>query len=259
MINIQSNPSGAFYGSCAVVTGAKGDLGRAISIHLASRGAAVVAVDLPGTDWSTLKRALPPNSSLSTVEADVTDEAHVVRYIRHAADICGRIDILVNSAGAEGPVLPLQCYPLDSFKHVLAVNVTGVFLAMKHVLPLMYTQGAGSVVNLSSVAGLIGSSNMVGYTASKHAVVGLTRAAAVEAGPHGVRVNSVNPGPIESRMLTSIAGGGRDVRQSLTSRVPAGRMGTPEEVASVVAFLASADASFCNGGVYTVDGGRHVT
>ncbi|PTS91361.1 MULTISPECIES: SDR family NAD(P)-dependent oxidoreductase [unclassified Caulobacter] len=248
----------ALEGKIAVITGAAGAIGTATSRLMAERGATIVAVDMPGTDWSGLKAALPGDTRLVTAEADVTDEASVAAYVEKARAECGRIDVFFNNAGIEGPVQPIESYPLDAFMKVLGVNVAGVFLGLKHVLPVMYAQGSGSIINTSSVAGLTGAVGMAGYCTSKHAVIGVTRVAAVEAAPKGVRVNCVNPGPIESRMMQSIntgqSGDPKLAHDLISNAVPAKRYGTPEEVAGLVAFLASDDATYCNGGFYTVDG-----
>lgn len=245
-------------GKVAVITGAAGAIGMATSKLMAERGATIVAVDIPGTDWSKLKAALPRDAKLITAEADVTDEASVAAYVEKAKAEGGRIDIFFNNAGIEGVVQPIESYPLDAFMKVLGVNVAGVFLGLKYVLPVMYAQGAGSIINTSSVAGLTGAAGMAGYCTSKHAVVGVTRVAAIEAAPKGVRVNCVNPGPIESRMMQSIntgqSGDPKLAHDQISSAVPAKRYGAPEEVAGLVAFLASDDSTYCNGGVYTVDG-----
>ncbi|MBO9707683.1 MAG: SDR family oxidoreductase [Caulobacter sp.] len=250
-------------GKVAVITGAAGAIGTATAKLLAERGAAIVGVDIPGADWSRLRGVLPEGARLVTAEADVTDEASVKAYVDKAKAECGRIDIFFNNAGIEGPVKPIQDYPLDRFLKVLGVNVAGVFLGLKYVLPVMYAQGTGSVINTSSVAGLIGSPGMAGYNTSKHAVIGLTRVAATETAPQGVRVNCVNPGPIESRMMQSINSGqaadAKAAHDATSAMVPAKRYGTPEEVAGLVAFLASDEATYCNGGFYTVDGALSAT
>jgi NAD(P)-dependent dehydrogenase (short-subunit alcohol dehydrogenase family) len=159
--------------------------------------------------------------------------------------------------------VPLGDYPPDAFERVMAVNVGGVFLGLRAVLPGMIERGAGAVVNLSSVAGLEGVPGIGPYSASKHAVVGLTKSAAKEAGPHGVRVNAVAPGPIATRMIDALATGlapedpsGAAGREILTSMTPIGRYGGPEEVARVIAFLCSPASSYVNGAVWTVDGGQ---
>jgi NAD(P)-dependent dehydrogenase (short-subunit alcohol dehydrogenase family) len=246
-------------GKVAVITGADGAIGRATAALLAQRGASIVAVDRPQVDLSGYGRHLPAGATLATASADVTDEAAVAAYARKALDAFGRIDIFFNNAGVEGLVSPIEDYPLAVFRQVIDVNVVGVFLGLKHMLPVMYAQGSGCVVNTSSVAGLKGSPGLSAYNASKHAVVGLTRAAAAEAGPRGVRVVSVNPGPIESRMMASINTGqatdAAAAHAATVARIPQRRYGTAGEVAELVAFLASDAASFCNGGTYSVDGG----
>jgi len=250
-------------GKVAVITGAAGAIGAATARIMAERGATIFGVDIAGADWSRLKSALPDGAKLVTAEADVTDEASVKAYVDKAKAELGRIDIFFNNAGIEGPVQPIESYPLDAFLKVLGVNVAGVFLGLKYVLPVMYAQGSGSVINTSSVAGLIGSPGMAGYNTSKHAVIGITRVAATEAAPKGVRVNCVNPGPIESRMMDSINKGqsadAKAAHDAISGAVPAKRYGTPQEVAGLVAFLASDDAGYCNGGFYTVDGALSAT
>jgi NAD(P)-dependent dehydrogenase (short-subunit alcohol dehydrogenase family) len=173
----------------------------------------------------------------------------------------GAIHALSKNAGIVGILKPVSEYPLEVFQKVLAANVVGVFLCMKHTIPIMVEQGGGSIINNSSIAGLIGTPGIIGYSASKHAVMGLTRTAAVEWGRKGIRVNSVNPGPIESRMMgfleeSGMPGKADEARESIVKGVPAGRYGTPDEVAAVVAFLASDDSTYVNGATYSVDGGQ---
>ena len=250
---------GSLAGKVALITGAAGVIGSATAALFARRGAAIVAVDRPGADFTMLRSVLAQSERESFfVEADVTQEDDVRRYVATAIEAAGRIDIFFNNAGIEGPQASLADYPLAEFRRILEVNVVGVFLGLQAVLPLMQAQGSGAIVNTSSIAGMIGATNMAGYIASKHAVLGLTRVAALEGAPFGVRVNSVHPGFIDSRMLSDIATRLGGDAAGLAASVPAGRLGTPEEVAKAVAFLASDESSYMNGSALVLDGGQTV-
>lgn len=247
-------------GKVALVTGAGGAIGAATALLMLARGASVVAVDRAGTALDQLERDAGPGASLHLTQADVTSEPSVAGYVAEAMKAFGRIDVFFNNAGVEGHVTPIADYPLAEFEHVLQVNVVGVFLGLKHVIPVMAEQGGGSIINTSSVAGLIGSPGLSAYVASKHAVIGLTRTAAIECGAKNIRVNSVNPGPIESRMMRSIEsqaapGAPKAVHDQFAQRIPLGRYGGCDEVASMVAYLASDEAKYLTGGVFVVDGG----
>ena len=247
-------------GKTALITGAAGAIGLAIARLLASRGAQIAALDIAGTDFAPMKDAVRDQKQLLTLEAHVTDAAAFAAAVAATVKTFGRIDIFFNNAGIEGPGAPIPDYPLQEFRKVIEVNVIGIFLGLKLVIPEMAKAGQGSSINSSSVAGLVGSSGLCGYVASKHAVLGLTRTAAVECGAKGIRVNCVNPGPIESRMMVAIENGlGADaaaaMHADIAGAIPMKRYGTPEEVAGVVAFLASDEAAFVNGAAYTVDGG----
>jgi NAD(P)-dependent dehydrogenase (short-subunit alcohol dehydrogenase family) len=248
-------------GKVALVTGAGGEIGAATIRLMAARGARIVAVDRDARSLQRLSAALP---DLITCEADVADEDAVRRYVEYAQSRTGRIDVFFNNAGIEGPVCPIADYPLADFRRVIDVNVVGVFLGLKHVIPVMHATGGGSIVNSSSVAGLTGSPGICAYNASKHAVIGLTRSAAAEWAGKGIRINSINPGPIASRMMRSLEEGmapgkADDMRSRFSAMIPAGRYGSPEEVAALVAFLASEDARYIHGAVFTIDGGFTVS
>jgi NAD(P)-dependent dehydrogenase (short-subunit alcohol dehydrogenase family) len=248
-------------GRVAVVTGAAGVIGTATMRLLAERGARLVAVDRREQDLEAAIKDLPASAQALAVAADVTDEDEVAGYVRAAVDKFGAIDAFYNNAGIEGDIKPITEYSLETFRRVLDVNVVGVFLGMKHVLPVMLEQNKGSIVNTASIAGLMGSPHIAVYSASKHAVIGLTKSAAWECTGTGVRINCVCPGLIDSRMLSTILqgrthGNTPPPEDKILERIPARRLGQASEVASIVAFLASDEASYVSGSAYTVDGGR---
>jgi NAD(P)-dependent dehydrogenase (short-subunit alcohol dehydrogenase family) len=248
-------------GKVAVVTGAAGIIGSATIRLLAERGAKIVAVDRKAADLEAAIKELPASAQALAITADVSDEDEVKDYVRATIAKFGTIDVFYNNAGIEGQVKAITDYPLEEFRRVIDVNVVGVFLGMKHVLPVMLKQNKGSIINTASIAGLIGSPHIAVYSASKHAVVGLTKSAAWECTGTGVRINCVCPGMIDSRMLSTIiqgrAGGNAPPpMEKIVERIPARRLGQASEVASIVAFLASDEASYVSGSAYTVDGGR---
>lgn len=244
-------------GKVAVVTGAAGGIGRAVVERLCSEGVSVLAVDLAA---ETLAEALSGIDGVFVpVAADVTSEPQVRSMLEAARERFGQLDCLVNNAGIEGVAARIEDYPTDVYDQVMAVNVKGVFLGMKHAVPLMAERG-GSIVNTASTAGLQGNPLLPAYNASKHAVIGLTRSAAQAHGRSGIRVNAVCPSPIETRMMRSIereiGGNAPDAaKQRFENAIPLGRYGEPEEVAALVAFLLSDEAAFINGSIYSIDGG----
>jgi len=251
-------------GKVAIITGAGSGQGRAAAIRFCREGANVVVsdVDTAGGEQTVADIAASGGTGQATfVSADVSDEDQVRELAASAASTFGKVDILYNNAGIEGDITPIVRYSLETFRRVLDVNVVGVFLGLKHVLPVMLKQNRGSIINTASIAGLIGSPDIPAYTASKHAVIGLTKSAAIECAGTAVRVNCVCPGLIDSRMLSAIVEGRNTgnapvPNEKIVDRTPARRLGLASEVASVVAFLASDDASYVTGSAYTVDGGR---
>ena len=253
-------------GKTALITGAAGGIGQAAAKLFAEEGARVVLVDLDEGALQDLVRFIGEERA-SSVVADVTQPDQASNYVQAAVERWGGIDILLANAGIEGVIAPIPDYPIDTFDQVMAVNVRGVWLGIKYVVPVMQQRGGGSIVITSSTAGVSGTADMSAYTVSKHAVIGLMRTAAMEGAPFGIRVNTVNPAPIETRMMRSIEElrvaalddseiTVEQMKRSAAARIPLQRYGNPEEVARLMLFLASEESSFCTGGVYMVDGGR---
>jgi len=254
-----------FSGKVALVTGGGNGIGRAACVAFAKQGAKVVAVDRDGAAAEATAGIIRQNGGDAVaVTADVTKSADVKAYVKAAIDKYGRIDCFFNNAGIEGKVAHTVDYDEAVFDAVIGVNVKGVFLGLKHVLPEMIRQGGGSIVNTASVAGLVGTPGMPAYVASKHAVIGLTKTAAGEVARQGIRVNAVCPGPVDTRMIHSLGtqlspGDPTAFRQRYESALPTGRYTTPEEIANMVLFLCSDLASNTTGGQFVVDGGRTST
>jgi NAD(P)-dependent dehydrogenase (short-subunit alcohol dehydrogenase family) len=250
-----------FEGKVVLITGAAGGIGRAAAVRFAAEGARLGLVDrAPDGLRETLAAVEKAGGAGVTVEADVTRSADVARYAAAVAERWGGVDCFFNNAGILGDVRTLVDYPEETFDRVLAVNVKGVWLGIKTVAPLLRARGGGVIVNTASIAGLRGSRNLVAYTASKHAVVGLTRTAALELAPSGIRVNAVCPSPIDTAMVRDLESRASPANpaafhERLAGSIPLRRYGQPEEVAALVAFLCSADAGYITGGIYPVDGG----
>ena len=251
-----------FTDKIALVTGGGNGIGRASALLFAEHGAAVVVVDNDAAAAADTARLITEHGGDALdVAADVSRSDQVQAYVAAALRKHDRIDCFFNNAGIEGQVAPTAEYDEDVFDSVMAVNVKGVFLGLRHVLPVMLKQGSGTVVNSASIAGLVGSPGMPAYVASKHAVIGLTKVTAGEVSGAGVRVNAVCPGPIETRMIQGLAeqinpSDPDTVHKGYHSNIPLGRYGQANEVANVVLFLCSDLASNITGAQYVVDGGR---
>ncbi|MBT2583248.1 SDR family oxidoreductase [Planococcus sp. ISL-109] len=240
-------------GKVAVITGGAAGIGKVTAKRFLAEGAKVVLVDISEEMLEETKQEL--GGEVVTVQADVSKEDQVKKYVDKAVEAFGKIDVFLNNAGIEGKVAPLIEQTAEDFDKVIAINVRGMFLGMKHVLPVMYKQGAGSVINMSSVAGLSGSPNVIPYITSKHAVVGLTKAAAVESARYQVRVNSVHPSPVNTRMMRSLEEGLGTSEAELSKMIPLGRYGESEDISNLVLFLASDESTFISGAQYRIDGG----
>jgi NAD(P)-dependent dehydrogenase (short-subunit alcohol dehydrogenase family) len=251
-----------FTGKVALITGGGNGIGRAAALGFAKRGAKIVVVDKDGAAAkATADTIKHHNGDAIPVTADVTKSADVQAYVKAAMDKYGRIDCFFNNAGIEGKVCSIVDYDEALFDSVIGINVKGVFLGLKYVMPVMIKQGTGTIVNTASVAGVVGTPSLAPYVASKHAVIGLTKSAAGEVARAGVRVNAICPGPVDTRMIHSLEAqidpsNPDGVGERYAANIPIGRYTTPDEVANMVLFLCSDLASSITGGQYLVDGGR---
>ncbi|QYY33148.1 MULTISPECIES: SDR family NAD(P)-dependent oxidoreductase [Cupriavidus] len=239
-----------------LITGATAGIGRATALAFAAKGARLVCSGRNATAGDALVSELRQmGAEADFLAADISLEGDVIRLVRHAIERFGSLDIAVNSAGTEGTPGSIVEQTVESYTTTFNANVLGTFLCMKHELQAMISQKRGSIVNLSSTMGSRGNPRNPMYVASKHAVEGLTKSAALDAIQSNVRVNAVAPGPIETGMLERIAGG-TDRVASVAATIPAGRVGTPEEVADAILFLASEQATYITGQILHVNGGK---
>jgi NAD(P)-dependent dehydrogenase (short-subunit alcohol dehydrogenase family) len=244
-------------GKVAIVTGAVGNIGLATTRLFLQEGASVLLVDREEARLREVVKEFDPRNA-EIFGADVTKEGDVEAYVRHAVEQFGGVDIFFNNAGIEGPITPIADYPEDGFDAVMDVNAKGVFLGVKHGLPKM--REWGSMIITSSIMGLRGGVRSIGYTASKHAVIGIMRAAAKDAGPRHIRVNTIHPGFVKSEMLGRIQQRNAELglpanEEFYMRQVPFGIYVTPHEIAQTVLFLASDDSRQVTGQTIAIDGG----
>ncbi|GAB3290407.1 SDR family oxidoreductase [Hymenobacter humi] len=254
----------SFQGKSIIITGAAMGLGLAAAQELAAHGANLLLVDYNEQSLATARQQLAtqaPNARMETFVADVSNEEAVKNYVAAAVKAFGRIDGLYNNAGIEGKQASLVDYDVAVFKKVIDINLMGVYYGMRYVIPVMQQQGYGRIVNVSSVGGIRGVLHQMAYVASKHAVSGMTKNAALEYGRHGIVTNAIAPGAILTPMVAEAF---REINPTdpkkaeteYAQRNPTHRLGLPEEVAKVVAFLLSEDASYLNGQTIAIDGGE---
>jgi len=245
-----------FEGQVAVITGAAAGFGLAVATRLAEEGARVVLVDVAA---DALHSAAEKLGGLPVV-ADVSQESEVDKYVAAAVQAHGRIDLFFNNAGIEGRMAPMTELSVEDFDRVWAVNARGVFMGLRAVLKVMKPQESGAIVNTASMAAIKGAATFSPYIASKHAVLGLTKSAALEGAPYGIRVNCVAPGHIDTRMARALTAqidpdDPEGVFRSVSESVPLGkRYGTATEVASLAIWLLSAESEYVSGGLYLIDG-----
>jgi NAD(P)-dependent dehydrogenase (short-subunit alcohol dehydrogenase family) len=250
---------GRFDGRVAVVTGGAAGFGKAVARRLLADGAEVVLVDRDAEALAATAAELTEVRPVRAVRADVSQEADVAGYVVEALDAHGRIDAFFNNAGIEGRMAPMTELSVDDFDRVVAVNLRGVFLGLRDVLRVMKAQGGGAIVNTASMAGIRGSATFSPYVASKHGVIGLTRCAALEGAPFGIRVNTIAPGHIDTRMARDLTvqvdpDDPQAAYERAVARIPLARYGTAEEVANLATWLLSDEASYVSGATHLIDG-----
>ena len=251
---------GQLEGKIAVITGGAGGIGVAAGKRFANEGAQVLLVDLDEQGLMTACEAIGGNA-VSYLVADVTQADDNARMVQTATERYGGVDIFLANAGIEGDVASLLDYDESRFDQVMAVNVKGPFLALRAAIPAMRLRGGGSVIITSSITGVRGTPRLAPYATSKHAVIGLMRSAAKEFAAEGIRVNTVNPSPVQTRMMRSIEEGmmpsdPASMQQSMAANIPMQRYAEPEDIANIMLFLASDESRFMTGSTYFADGGN---
>ena len=243
-------------GMIALITGGSRGIGRATALAFAQEGARIVVSGRRDREGQALTQELRARGvEAEFIRADVRHEDDVRNLVDKTVARFGRLDVAVNNAGTEGKPGPVTEQTAESYAATFDTNVLGVLLSMKHEMRVMLAQGSGSIVNVSSTYGRTGAAGASIYAASKHAVEGLTKSAALEAAASGVRINMVAPGPIDTGMLNRFAGTA-ERKAGMAATVPLNRVGRPEEIAQTILFLASDKASFITGAPYVVDGGK---
>jgi NAD(P)-dependent dehydrogenase (short-subunit alcohol dehydrogenase family) len=245
----------SFVGKVALVTGGTSGIGRATAIALAREGADVVITGRRETEGEQVLQQIHDAGAKGLfIRSDVTHEADIVNTVEQTVTTFGHLDIAFNNAGIEGAAAPFVETTIDNFDAIINTNVRGVFLSMKHEIAQMQKSGGGAIVNNASMGGLIGFKGLSAYIASKHAVLGLTKTAALEVLSDDIRVNAICPGLIDTALQDRLWGHDEQAKIGFAAQSPAGRLGTPEEVAASVLYLCSEAASFVTGHSLVVDG-----
>jgi NAD(P)-dependent dehydrogenase (short-subunit alcohol dehydrogenase family) len=254
-VNVEENMKG-IEGKIVLVTGGSSGIGRATALAFARAGSCVAVADVMEEGGEqTVQMVREAGGDAQFFRADVSSAADVEALVRGVVDRFGRLDFAHNNAGVEGRVGPLEELTEQEFERVININLKGVWLCIKYEVPEMLKTGGGAIVNTASVAGLLGFANSSAYVASKHAVVGLTKTAALEYARRGIRVNAVCPGVILTPMVQRVIDANPAMESALAGMEPVGRLGTPEEIADAVVYLCSENASFVTGFAMAVDGG----
>ena len=247
-------------GKVAIVTGATGGIGEATAKLFLDEGASVMLVGRSAEKLKATRERLAVENMLADFVADAADEEATAAAVAATIEAFGGVDILMANAGTEGKFAPIESLTMSGFESVLRTNVIGVWLAMKYCVEPMKQRGRGSIIAISSIAGMIAAPTMAPYIASKHAVFGLVKTAALELAASNIRVNAIGPGPIDNRMINSLASqfipddaaAGHDF---IVSKIPMQRYGTNEEVANLALFLAGDESTYCTGAIHMIDGG----
>lgn len=241
----------------ALITGGAGGIGKATAKQFINEGAKVMLIDLKEDELKKIQEELK-SDNVYYIAADVSKTEEVKKYAQKAEKLFGKVDVFFNNAGVEGSVKPTTDYPVEEYDKVMGVNVRGVWLGMKFITPLM--KDGGSIILTSSVAGMIGMGNLSAYVASKHAINGITRSLALELAGRNIRVNAINPSPVDNRMMRSIEKGvnaddEKEAKKQFEEMIPLGRYAENQDISNLVTFLASDESSFITGAIHPIDGG----
>jgi len=239
----------------AIITGAGSGLGKETANLFAKEGAKVVVSDIDEDAGNEVVKAIKNNNGEAFfIKADTSDAKQMEALVKKTVDKYGGLHIAVNNAGIGGPQEAIADYPVEGWDKIIGINLSGVFYGIKYQIPAMKKSGSGSIINMSSILGKVGSAGVAGYVAAKHGVIGLTKTAAVDYAKENIRVNAIGPGYVYTNLVNEEAMGKEGITD-LESKHPMGRLGKPKEIAEMCLFLASDKSSFCTGEYYPVNGG----